>query len=201
MRGYIHEHQSEFIPEGLDAAIVEEAEAQGTESPKMANQERLSMSNEEVRKSREHERGQRGLQWAWDTFEGTMKVARQSTEGALELIRDAWEQSSSTTILYFLVVVLVISNIWTLMMVGRREDVGRRKELRRTVEREKWVQSVVTALWEELLANRNIPGVAGWPPTVRPSNDWREEVSDINSALDMIEERVRNIRESLQDLD
>ncbi|OCH89730.1 GRAM-domain-containing protein [Obba rivulosa] len=197
MREYIHEHQSEFIPEGVDAAVVEE-EAQIAETPL---QDRDPMSDEKSRKAREHERGQRSLQWAYDTCEGAMKVAKQSTEGALELMWDAWEQSSSTTILYFLVVILVISNVWTLLMVGKREEAGRRKELRRTVEREQWVQGIVSALWEELLASKNIPAAAGGPPPSRPSGDLREEVSDINSALDMIEERVRNIRNSLEDLD
>ncbi|EMD32667.1 hypothetical protein CERSUDRAFT_118693 [Gelatoporia subvermispora B] len=201
MREYIHEHQSEFIPEGVDAAIVEETEAAVAESPKTPAQERPWMSSEERRKSREHERGQRSLQWAYDTFEGTAKVAKQSTEGALELIRDAWEQSSSTTILYFLVVILVISNIWTLLMVGRREEVGRRKEINKTGEREKWVQGVVQALWEELLASRNIPGLPPPAPVARTVTDWREEVAEINTVLDSIEERVRNVRSSLEELD
>ncbi|GBE77304.1 predicted protein [Sparassis crispa] len=197
MRDYIHAHQSEFIPEGVDAAAVEEStEAQAPEVPVLA--ERPQPSEEEVRKSREYERNQRGLQWAYETFEGTAKVARQSTEGALELLRDAWDQSSTTTILYFVIIFLAISNIWTLGMVGRKEEVGRRKEMKRTDEREKWVQGIVQALWEELIANRNTPGAAPW---LRSTGDWKEEVAEINVVLDAIDQRVESIRESLKDLD
>lgn len=198
MREYIHVHRSEFIPEGVDAAAVEEAvEAISPEPP--AGAER-SHSSEEVRKSREYERNQRGLQWAYDTFEGTAKVARQSTEGAIELLRDAWDQSSSTTILYFIIAFLVASNVWTMTMMGRKEEAGRRKEMKRTEEREKWVQGVVQTLWEELITNRNMPATTTWK--LPDSNgDWREEVVEINVMLDSIEQRVSTIRESLKDVD
>ncbi|KAI0931166.1 hypothetical protein AcW2_000108 [Taiwanofungus camphoratus] len=199
MRDYIHAHQSEFIPEGVDASVVEEVDLPVIESPQPESVERPLTSETGARKSREFERNQRGLQWAYDTFEGTLKVARQSAEGLLELIKDAWEQSSSTTILYFVIVFLVISNIWTLMMVGKREEVGRRKEMRKIEEREKWVQGVVTALWEELTTSRN--GNAQWPPPVHLSDDWRGEIAEISSVLDTVEERVHNLRLSLKELD
>ncbi|THH01210.1 hypothetical protein EW026_g1446 [Hermanssonia centrifuga] len=202
MRDYIHNHQSEFIPEGVDPAVVEEAEAQvAAESP---GTPALDVNEEQARKVREKERNQRGLQWAYDTFEGAMKVAKQSTEGALELIKDAWDQSSSSTIQYFVIVLLVISNIWTLTTMGRQEEVGRRKEIRRTEDREKWVQGVVTALWDELTNTKAevidlpVPSLA----VLRAStNDVKAEVAELNNVLDKVEERVRIIRGSLQDLD
>ncbi|CCM07179.1 uncharacterized protein FIBRA_09520 [Fibroporia radiculosa] len=201
MRTYIHEHQSEFIPEGVDAAVVEEAaESHTVEASPRPSVERPSLSEDELRKAREYERNQRGLQWAYDTFEGALKVARHSTAGLIELLRDAWDQSTSTAILYFVIVFLVISNIWTLVMVGKREEVGRRKEMRKTEEREKWVQGVVTALWDELVATRNSPG-AGSSLVPRPAADWRDEVGEINVALDYIEQRVRLVKESLKELD
>ncbi len=50
--------------------------------------------------------------------------------------------------------------------MGTCEEVGRRKEMRKTEEREKWVQGVVTALWEELFTTRgNIMGGAGARPS------------------------------------
>ena len=159
MRKYIHEHQSEFIPEGVDVAAVESVEAQATDSPRPGT-EQASLSDMERRKSREYERNRRGLQWAYDTLEGAFRGGRQSAEGAWELLKDAWVQSSSTTILYFVIVFLVGSNVWTLLIVGSREEAGRRKEMRRTEEREKWVQGVVTTLWEELLATKNAGGAA-----------------------------------------
>jgi len=152
-----------------------------------------------MEKIREQERNQRGLQWAWDTLMGTWTVARQSTEGALDLIGDAWDQSSSTTILIFVIVVLVCSNLWTLVMVGRREEVGRRKEMRKVEERERWVQGVVASLWEEMAAGRG-PVYEG-APAVQANKDWRDDVGEINKALDAVEERVRRLRKGLQELD
>ncbi|KAI0640226.1 hypothetical protein C8Q77DRAFT_1046039 [Trametes polyzona] len=210
MRHYIHEHASEFIPEGLDVAVVEEVEAQQeAESPHSPSPH--TPSEDETRKARESERNQRSLQWAYDTFDGAYNVARRSTEGALELIRDAWDQSSSTTILYFVIVFLLVSNIWTLTLMGSREEVGRRKEMRKTEEREKWVQGVVTALWEELLTTRGnlmggtiVPpgtGVGGGPAVRAPPSDWREELGQIAGQLDIIEQRVREIRDTMGHLE
>lgn len=206
MRDYIHKHQSEFIPEGVDVAEVEAAEAQAAaESPAAPG----APEKVDVAKVREHERNQRGLQWAYDTFEGAMKVARQSTEGALELIKDAWDQSSSSTIQYFVIVLLVLSNIYTLTMMGTREETGRRKEMKRTEEREKWVQGVVTALWDELTATKASAG--GWPVVPRAelgeegkgaaTGDIKGEILELSNVLDRVEERVQTLRKSLQELD
>jgi len=135
-------------------------------------------------------------------------VAKQSTETALELVGDAWDQSSSVTIPWFIIAILVISNIWTLLMVGGREEVGRRKEALKMEEREKWVQGVVTGLWEELTATRKYSAGSGGgsaapplsPPVISHS-DWKGEIKDLNKALDDIEKRVNNVRASLQALD
>ncbi|KAI0756156.1 hypothetical protein C8Q80DRAFT_1092433 [Daedaleopsis nitida] len=204
MRGYIHEHLAEFVPEGVDVEAVEESvQAAAAEMPATPTR---AQSADEVRKEREHERNQRSLQWAYDTFEGAWKVARQSTEGALELIHDAWDQSSSTTILWFIIVFLVLSNLWTLLIMGNREEVGRRKEMRKMEEREKWVQGIVTALWEEMLVTRGAAGGAGgagvFPPMARPSaGDVRDEIGTITAQLDLIEQRIADIRDSVQQLD
>ncbi|KZT63949.1 hypothetical protein DAEQUDRAFT_815349 [Daedalea quercina L-15889] len=205
MRKYIHEHQSEFIPEGVDVAAVESAEAEAaaaTESPRLTL-ERPALSDAERRKSREYERNRRSIQWAYDTIEGAWKVGKQSAEGAIELIKDAWDQSSSTTILYFVIVFLLVSNVWTLFMVGKREEVGRRKEIRRTEERELWVQGVVTTLWDELLATKNAGGAGSgsWTPQQRTPAEWREEVAEMRAALDSIEQRVTQMRQSMEALD
>jgi hypothetical protein len=202
MRVYIQEHLSEFIPEGMDAAEAEAAQkAEIVEEP-------ISPTLKSPQE-RESERNRRSLQWAYDTFDGAFKVAKQSTETALELVGDAWDQSSSVTIPWFIIVVLVLSNVWTLLMVGGREEVGRRKEALKMEEREKWVHGVVTGLWEELTANRKIAtgsgggGGTGAPPlpAVIPHSDWRDEITDLNKALDAMEERVRTVRAGLQALD
>lgn len=215
MRAYIHAHQSEFIPEGIDpAALTAEAAAPSPEETFAADAAPKEVVTEEERKRREKERNQRGLQWAWDTFEGAAQVAKQSTKGALELIKDAWEQSTSTTILIFLIVILVLSNIWTLIRMGSREEAGRRKELRKAEEREKWVQSVVTALWDEVAAGKREPAlmagqvpphggqlVAGPLPVSTTPGNWKAELEYLHQTLDSVDARVKTIRESLSSLE
>ncbi|KAI9444535.1 hypothetical protein H4582DRAFT_2052826 [Lactarius indigo] len=185
MRSYIQEHQTEFIPAGLDPAAV--ADAVKEPSPSPATQALTGGAvGEGDDKAREQERDQRGLQWAYDTFEGALSVARQSAAGAIELLRDAWESQfssppstssapsspptsttspslsspSTSNILYATIAVLVLSNLWTLTLVKKRDEAAHLKESPRTrpvEEREKWVQGVVTALWRELEAGRQ-PG-------------------------------------------
>jgi hypothetical protein len=209
MRVYIHAHQAEFIPAGIDPVAVALAEpeiaAAAAASPISADKlaHETSLPPEELRKKREKEQGQRGLQWAWDTFDGASQVAKNSTKGALELIRDGWESSTSTTILYFVIVILVISNLWTLTMMGRKEEAGRRKEMHKTEDREKWIQGVVTALWDELAAGKasvssSLPALS--PPSTVNGN-WQAEVAHIYKILDAVEHRVQVIRESLDGLD
>jgi hypothetical protein len=130
MRSYIQEHQTEFIPAGLDPATVAVAVAVQPpavpESPTTGEFRTGPQSEEAARKEREkereQERNQRELQWAYDTFEGAFAVGRQSATGAIELIRDAWDQSTTSTILYFVIAFLVLSNLWTLTLVGKREE-------------------------------------------------------------------------------
>lgn len=225
MRMYIQEHQSEFIPAGVDPTAVAPVEPL---SPviEVTNPTLLGgssgMSDAAARKAREHERNRRGLQWAYETFDGAYGVATRSTFGALELVKEAWEQSSSMTILYFVIVILVFSNLWTLMLVGQREEAGRRKEAKRTEEREKWVQDVVSGLWEEMAVGRvrgsvgssGVFGVGGGSVSSgggavggggsvhlsQVGGDWRSEVDAITSTLNAVEERVRLLRESLDTL-
>jgi hypothetical protein len=156
---------------------------------------------------------ERSIQWAYDTFEGAVSVGHQSASVAIELIRNTWDRSSTSTILYFAITLLVLSNLWTLVLVGKREEAGRRKEMRRTEEREKWVQGIVTALWEELGTRC---GSSAWhftpaslfssqqqsiPMNVHLPESWREEVAELMGALNAVEERAQLIRRSLADLD
>ncbi|OAX35402.1 hypothetical protein K503DRAFT_868295 [Rhizopogon vinicolor AM-OR11-026] len=197
MRMYIQEHQSEFIPAGIDPTAVAPVEPI---SPVLELSKPSIGGDEEARKAREHERNRRGLQWAYETFDGAYTVAKRSTYGALELVKEAWEQSSSMTILYFVIVILVFSNLWTLMLVGQREEAGRRKEAKRAEEREKWVQDVVTGLWEEMAVGRARGGATTSVPSGHVGSDWRSEVDAISATLNSVEERVRVIRESLDAL-
>lgn len=203
MRNYIAAHKTEFLPTGIDGAVVEEplVDPVVPEKPELNAVSGQRLSEEEANKKREHERNQRATQWAFDTFMGAWKVAKQSTTDALDLVGDAWDQSSSTTILWFVIVVLVISNLWTLLMVGRREEVGRMKEMRKTDEQKKWVASIVAALWEERQATRHMVGEMFPSAVATHYENWGDEVVELNKALDTVEERVRRLRRSLQELD
>ncbi len=151
MRKYIAEHINEFFARGRGGYCYHRcsASSRGRATATDADRERTGLTNVEASKRREQERNQRATQWAFDTIMGAWRVAKRSTLDALDLVGDAWDQSSSTTILWFVIVILVFSNLWTLMMVGRREEVGRRKEMKKIEEREKWVHSIVSALWDE----------------------------------------------------
>jgi len=87
--------------------------------------------------------------------------------------------------------------------------------MKKIEEREKWVQGVVTALWEELSAGkRDISGMhnhyalvppagptTGGPPVTADPSTWRKEVEFLHQALDNIEARVRAVRETLSGFD
>ncbi|KAJ7086687.1 hypothetical protein C8R44DRAFT_650636 [Mycena epipterygia] len=206
MRAYIQEHQSEFMPEGVDLAEIVVPEPAVDAAPVSAGLAGEPSSE----KKREQERNQRGLQWAWDTFDGASQVAKQSTEGALELIRDGWENSSGKTILYFMIIALVFSNVWTYMRMGSAVENGRRKEkeLAKVEDKEQWVAGVVTALWDELASGKlTVAPVAS--PTAEPilpspipgvptsAENLKLEISTLEATLDAVEERLRLVRESL----
>ena len=246
MRSYIHEHQTEFIPAGLDPATVADV-VQEPSLPSATQALAGGEGDDEVRRAREQEGDQRGLQWAYDTLEGTLSVARQSFAGAIELLRDAWDSyfsqlasssnsnsnstsssssartspPSTSTILYAAIAVLVLSNLWTLTLVGKAPEQRKDPQARQSEEREKWVHGIVTALWHELEAGRQ-PGVVPSPtaasadsssssqqqqqpivppPAVQLPDYWHEEVAQLRRALDTVEERVRAVRQSLAELD
>lgn len=201
MRKYIAEHKNEFMIAGMED--IAETPLVETKLPSAID---IVGPTELDPKRREQERNQRATQWAFDTLMGAWKVAKQSTAGAIELVSDAWDQSSSTTILYFVIVLLVISNLWTFLAVGRREEFGRRKEMLRTEEQKKLVTTIVAALWEEQRLAGRRPGagsdsILGSVPATRDAVSCVEEVADINKALDLVEERIAHMRTSLRDLD
>ena len=200
MRMYIQEHQAEFIPEGLDPTAVAPVEPL-TPLAEVTGGSEVPISPQEARKAQERDRNRRGMQWAYDTFDGAYHVAERSTNGALELVKEAWEQSSSTTILWFMIVLLVLSNVWTLALVGNREEVGRRKEMKRAEEKERWLQGVIAGVWDELAAERaRAGGGVSVPLASVPVGDVQTEVANMGKVLDTVEQRVRTIRESLEGL-
>jgi hypothetical protein len=191
LKKYINGHITEFVPEGLVqvAQVVEETIAQATEGENTLDA-RLPTTD------------RKGLQWAWDTFDGAYNVGRRSAKGAIELLKDAWDTSSGSSLLYALVGVLVLSNLYTLLQVGRREEVGRKKaEARRSIERQEWIGDTVKVLLSEL---RNEPTASGQPQHPKDtawSTDLPEgalnDISELHQALDEIEKRILHLREQL----
>jgi len=76
-------------------------------------------------------------------------------------------------------------------------------------EREKWVQGIVTALWDELAVAKSVPsqwsgGNSISPPTVPTTTpntplagNLKIEMVEIGRTLDAVEARIRQIRETL----
>ena len=225
MRAYIQEHHTEFVPEGAEGIAEEPIQdekpttsASNGEASSATGQAEPEISQAERDKLREKERNQRAFQWAFDTFEDVLGVVKRSGKGLLDLVNDAWDQSSSTTILYFVIVILVLTNIYTLIRMNKKVDVGRRKEVMQAEERERWVQSVVMTLWEELAAGKKeaaqlrqqylerptsnaavaeVPASSGTPSTPGVVRSWREEVDHLHTTLGLVEERIKAIKQSL----
>ncbi|KAJ7265958.1 hypothetical protein B0H12DRAFT_178512 [Mycena haematopus] len=210
MRVYISEHRSEFMPEGVEVVVPDPTSELGPASPGGTGEPLTAQE-------REQERSRRGMQWAWDTFDGAAQVAKQSVKGLLELIRDGWEHSTMTTILYGVIFLLVISNAWTYMRAVRADKVRNKtkKQLAKVEDKEQFLAGVVTALFDEFAAGKlgvtsvavASPAVATSPavvPTVvtgvPPDGDLKLELAVIHTALDRVEERVRVIREHLKEI-
>jgi hypothetical protein len=200
IKHYISSHLSEFLPEGESSvAIAEEAAAQLVESPTV------------LEPSHEHQhlpRDRRGLQWALDTFTGAYKVGKESAIGAIDLLKDAWDSSSSQSLLYGLLVVLIISNVYTFLAVGKREEVGRRKaESRKSIEREQWIGDTVKVLLKELRETPESPFASGavkhTPPSPLPppphleTLETQEELVQMHQTLDHLEARIAKLRDAL----
>jgi hypothetical protein len=177
MRAYISAHSSEFIPEGLDPDLVTAPSPDGApsdpsgnppKSPTESTKDALTLSRE-----REKERNQRAFQWAYDTFDGARSVAIKSTKGALELVKDAWDQNSTTTVLIFFIVGLCLSNLYTWLFLsgvpsGFKREMERLKRVERDalaaglggMEKEKWVRGVVEAVIDEVGGSKKDDTVA-----------------------------------------
>ncbi|KAJ7589595.1 hypothetical protein C8J56DRAFT_36002 [Mycena floridula] len=201
MREYIKQHQSEFIPEGMDIGEIALVPPPAPESTKGAPAQ-AGVDG----KTRERERNQRAFQWAYDTFDGAYQVGCRSAKGAIELLKDAFDQSSTTTMLYIVIVLLLLSNLYTFTRMGpAKEDYGKRLETRQMEDREKWIHGVVTALWDELAAGKGVSvGLGVQPieaiptavPEVQPVS-WHEDLAALHKTLDEAEKRIHVLRESL----
>ena len=69
-------------------------------------------------------------------------------------------------------------------------------------DQRKTVANIVAALWEEQLAARHRGGVDPLLPAIPPVHeDFKAEVEQLSRTLDVMEGRVRVLRQSLEDLD
>lgn len=162
-------------------------------------------------KERNLARNQRGLQWAYDTFEGAFDVAKKSAETAFELIGDAMDSYSSLSWSHLVIFLLVITNIWTIWRSNGNDEARRKKETLRSEERERWVKEAVTTLWQELAKNGGLsphPGYIPSPPleTSHPeeigvrTGSWKEDAEDISRVLDELQTRLDGLRAALKEV-
>ena len=218
MRKYIAENRKEFLPEGVDAAAADhEVEEEAALSPMAA--EHIDIGLPVPAQS------SRGLQWALDTFEGASKVAKDSFTGALDIIGDAISgldvssvSLSRTTFLCATVLVLIISNVYTILTMGEREAIGRRKALdKRGEEREKWVGEAVRAFLEVQRSMSEVAtSTASLPspdaaasvlearatmPAPTALADIKAEVKSLVEAADALERRIAVLKNQLEELD
>jgi hypothetical protein len=225
MRKYIAENRKEFLPEGVDAAEADhEAEVEEAALSPTAAEHADLITSRGLPVSAQSP-SSRGLQWALDTFEGASKVAKDSFTGALDIIGDAISgldaasvSISRTTILTVTVIVLIISNAYTILTMGEREAIGRRKALeKRGEEREKWVGEAVRAflevqqsMSEAAVSTTSLPSPDVPTPMLDASPtmpvptalvDIKAEVKSLVEAADALERRIAVLKNRLEELD
>ncbi|KAF8211697.1 GRAM domain-containing protein [Mycena galopus ATCC 62051] len=207
MRVYISDHQSEFMPEGVEVVLPDPTPDAAPATPGVTGEPISAQQRQQERKGR-------GMQWAWDTFAGAAQVAKQSTKGALELLHDSWENANMTTVLYLLIIGLVISNLWTYMAMDKKQNKAKKK-LAKVEDKEQFLAGVVTALFDEFASNKLGAMTSAAAPALAPTAvpppaaavtgvpsgaDLNLELAAIHGALDTVEERVRMIRENLKEV-
>ena len=204
IRAYIQSHLSEFVPEGVTEAeaVVTRAVAAPTPEPTSSQ-----VTPSESTKERNLARNQRGLQWAYDTFEGAFDVAKKSAETAFELIGDAFDSYSSLSWSHLVIFLLVITNIWTIWRSNGRGETRLRKEMLRSEERERWVKEAVMTLWQELAKTGGVIQTSPLPlESSRPgevgggSGSWKTEAEDISRVLDELQARLDGLRVALKEV-
>ena len=204
VRGYIQSHLSEFVPEG-----VTEAEAVVTRAVAAAAPEPVSSlgTPSELTKGGHRAGNQRGLQWAYDTFEGAFDVAKKSAETAFELLGDALDSYSSLSWSHVVIFLLVITNVWTIWKSNGRGEARVRKEMLRNEERERWVKEAVMTLWQELAKNGGMISTSALPlepprPEVTEggSGSWKDDVDDISRVLDELQARLDGLKAALKEV-
>jgi hypothetical protein len=209
MRKYIMDHRTEFLPEGVDAAVADQEAEQAALNPTGTKDSALQPGGEKPVAA------SRGLQWALDTFEAATKVATDSISGLFDIVSDliGGFSFSKTTVLGIIILLLVVSNIYTIMTVGERRDNGRRQVIeRRETERERWVGDAVKAFMQAqqslqgatVEATSSIPVPPPPPQAVKLGEinaDAKAELEELRNVATQLEERLSKIKSRLEQLD
>lgn len=202
MRAYINQHKSEFFPAGEEVPGLED-QPQPLEMDVSAANASANMTAEDIRKAKQRETEAKGLQWALDTFNGAWNVGVQSARGAIEVLSEVIELSSSTSILVFVVTALVLSNLWTLSNLKsvQKQAVEQRHQMR--VNEGIWtyphppaapLDSETLRLLLESLISRAPPGR---PPDAQLSPV--EELRSIQDSLSSLQGRVTELTARITD--
>ena len=175
VRRHIEEHRIEFVPEGMQA----EPEPEALATPVADGQGALP-----------DEHDARWLQWALDTFRGTMSVAQQSFTSALELLRDV--TLDTKTVLLVVLVFLVVTNIALLLAARGSTTVkytppAERGELGDTLR----------LILEEIRKPANAGSLP--PPRTPAALDWRAERAEIIQTLDSLAARMQQLRQAIRE--
>lgn len=205
MRKYISDHRTEFLPEGIDAAAADQEAEQAALNPPATKEGPLQPTGEKPVAA------SRGLQWALDTFEAATKVATDSISGLFDIVSDivGGLTFSKTTVLGFVIALLIASNVYTILTVGERRESGRRQAVeRKETERERWVGDAVKAFMQ-VQQSLQVGGTAPppQPPLPSPINsgqvalDAKVELDDLRNVVAALEERLVKIKSRLEDLD
>lgn len=187
MRAYIAQHRSEFLEEGQDA--------DATAAPESASGESLHES---------------GFEQVAQGGGATTTNFKQSL-GPWGMIRSFFDAlsdlgiSASSSALGFVVVVLVLSNLWTL---GGRPSSSTRQGLGSVggSQSDRTPDQVALAV-RDVLRDYFDAGSVGNSATVNPSRtttssiDARQEAADIAAILDDLERRLTQLREGISSVD
>jgi hypothetical protein len=203
MRKYISDHRTEFLPEGVDADVAADEEA--ALNPLTPKESELQPTGAKPVAT------SRGLQWALDTFEAAWKVASDSISGLFDILSDIIGNFnlSGTTILGLIILLLVISNVYTILTMGERRETGRRQaKERRETERERWVGDAVKAFMQVqqslnggVLPLPTPPAVTTQAQSAAPIADTKAELEELRRVAALLEERLATIKSRLDQLD
>jgi hypothetical protein len=203
MRAYINKHKSEFFPAGGEVPELE-AHPQPLEMDVSSANASANMTAEDIRKAKQRETEAKGLQWALDTFNGAWNVGVHSARGAIEVLGEMIEQSSSTSILVFVVIVLVLSNLWTMSNLKSVQKKAAEQRYQMRMNEGIWAyprppaapladSEALRVLLERLISHTASDNVAQVAPRSDAQLSPAEELRSIQDSLNALQDRVAEL--------